>query len=69
MGFWHTDGDHVMSPTRARRCSNVTFTSDERVHARIAYLRPPGSVDIDQDPSGVAYVDAGGPAPLVVCRR
>ena len=69
MGLWHTDGDHVMSPTRPRRCSNVTFTSDERVHARIAYLRPPGSVDIDQDPSGVAYVDAGGPAPLVVCRR
>lgn len=68
MGFWHAAGDHIMNPTMFRRCSSVTFSEAERLHARLAYQRPPGSLDPDRDPDGFAAAVDGGPAPLAICR-
>jgi hypothetical protein len=50
MGFWHSSGQAVMSPTRVRSCSNNSFRALEQLSARLAYSRPPGNVDIDRDP-------------------
>lgn len=68
MGFWHASGDGVLSPTRVRSCSNVSFSSQEQLHARIAYLRPRGNTDLDRDPTSFSNVVAGE-SPLVICRR
>jgi predicted Zn-dependent protease len=59
MGFWHTDGQGVMSPSRVRSCGNVNFSNEEQLHARVAYLRPPGNVDLDRD---LLEPDHRGPA-------
>ena len=66
MGFWHTSGQGVMSPSRGRSCSNVNFSSQEQLHARLAYLRAPGNVDLDRDPASFSNVVAES-GPLVIC--
>jgi Metallo-peptidase family M12B Reprolysin-like len=68
MGFWHTSGHAVMSPTRARSCSNNSFTALEQLSARIAYSRAPGNVDIDRDPATYSPVQTEA-GTLVICRR
>jgi len=69
MGFWHTSGDGIMSPSRPRRCANVDFAPQERLHARLAYLRPPGNTDSDKDPSSFLNFAAPAEAPVVYCPR
>ena len=68
MGFWHTSGQGVMSPTRVRSCGNVNFSSEEQLHARVAYLRPPGNADLDRDPASFSSVMTGE-SPMVICPR
>jgi hypothetical protein len=71
MGFYHTSRNDIMNTaTRVRRCPNTLFSEDERYHARLAYKRPRGSLDIDRDPSSFSAIQAGeaGNAPLVICR-
>jgi hypothetical protein len=68
MGFWHTNGQGVMSPSRVRSCGNVNFSSEEQLHARVAYLRPLGNVDLDRDPETFSSLISGEPQ-LVICRR
>ena len=68
MGFFHTTGPGIMHADRVRRCSNLQFSDDERVHARVAYARSPGNTDTDRDPSTFSAVETGL-APRVVCRR
>jgi hypothetical protein len=63
MGFWHTpDGTmyRVMN-----NCRSTTFTEMERVHAAIAYQRPAGNRDIDQDPIDFRALDAEPPREIV----
>jgi hypothetical protein len=70
MGYWHTNGDGLMNPYRSSRtCTDVTFSAAEKLHASIAYQRPQGNRDIDQDPASYMAATAPGPAPVVVCRR
>lgn len=69
MGFWHTSGAGVMSPSRVRRCGNVDFTANERLHARLAYLRMPGNLDADRDPESYSAIVAEGEPRLVFCPR
>lgn len=70
MGFYHTTGNGVMSPSRVRRCGNVNFTDNERLHARLSYLRAPGNVDADRDPAAYAGIESGGgEGRFVICRR
>jgi hypothetical protein len=69
MGFWHTSGNGIMSPSRPRRCSNVEFSSQERLHARLAYSRPPGNTDADKDPASFLGFTAPETTPTVYCRR
>jgi hypothetical protein len=57
-----------MSPFRVRSCSNVNFSSQEQLHARLAYFRAPGNVDLDRDPTTYSNVMAES-GPLVICRR
>ncbi|HEU4692264.1 MAG TPA: hypothetical protein VFS23_28065, partial [Vicinamibacterales bacterium] len=59
MGFWHIPGGGIMNPTRFRACNNLSFSDDERLHARVAYLRPNGNADIDRDPALFAALDSG----------
>jgi hypothetical protein len=68
MGFWHTTGSGVMSPTRRRQCGNVQFAEHERQHALIAYRRPLLNVDVDKDPTSFSTF-ARSDAPVVICRR
>jgi hypothetical protein len=44
MGFWHTKADGLMSATAFHGCGTASFSPDERLHARLAYLRPPGNL-------------------------
>jgi hypothetical protein len=69
MGFWHTKADGLMSATAFHGCATASFTPDERLHARLAYLRPPGSLDVDVDPVSFLGVAADMGAPVVYCRR
>jgi hypothetical protein len=69
MGFWHTSGDGIMSPSRPRRCANVDFSPQERLHARLSYTRPPGNTDADKDPSSFLNLTGSMPPPIVYCRR
>jgi hypothetical protein len=48
-----------MNPTRFRACNNLSFSDDERLHARVAYSRPVGNADIDRDPALFAAVETG----------
>jgi hypothetical protein len=49
MGLWHVP-DGMMVPT-LKDCSGITFTQQEQLHAQMAYLRPAGNRDVDQDPA------------------
>ncbi len=51
MGFWHTDSREDAMFDTFNSC-NSTVSARERLHAAIAYARPPGNVDPDTDPSG-----------------
>jgi hypothetical protein len=64
MGFWHTpDGTMVRV---MNNCRSTAFTETERVHAAIAYQRPVGNRDIDQDP--ISFRALAGEAPReIVC--
>ena len=68
MGFWHTQGNGIMNPTRPRRCANTQFSAQELLHARVAYTRPIGNTDPDVDPSNYVSIETGT-APVVICRR
>lgn len=47
-------------------CSGTTLSEPERVHARLAYLRPPGNLDLDRDPTTFqAFIEEN--PPLVTC--
>ena len=51
-----------------RRCSNLQFSDEERVHARVAYARAPGNTDTDRDPSSFSAVETGEMT-RIICRR
>lgn len=69
MGFWHTAGERdIMSNSRDRRCGNVEFSAGERLHARVAYSRPRGNMDVDRDPLPYAAMEHGEPR-MIVCYR
>ena len=40
-----------------------------RVHARLAYLRPPGNVDLDRDPASFNAFALEENPPFVTCNR
>jgi len=51
-GYWHTDSTaDLMSGAGIAGCDGA-LSERERYHAAIAYARPPGSRDVDVDPSG-----------------
>jgi len=69
MGFWHTKADGIMNATLFHGCATASFSPDERLHARLAYLRPPGNLDVDVDPDSFLAVVAPDSAPVIYCRR
>jgi hypothetical protein len=48
MGFWYTDGNDVMHSGAGDFC-DATLSARERYHAAIAYARPVGNRDPDDD--------------------
>lgn len=66
MGFWHTP-DGVMVST-FDDCNGTTFTEEERVHARLAYMRPNGNRDVDTDPATFLAFTLEN-SPQVICSR
>jgi hypothetical protein len=55
LGFWHTDGrNDVMFPSYQSNC-DWQPSARERDHAVIAYSRPVGNVDPDNDPTSMVY--------------
>lgn len=67
MGFWHTPGNGIMNTYRSRRCNNLRFAEQERLHARVAYGRVPGNLDPDNDPAGFSALAEPAEAPIVSC--
>jgi hypothetical protein len=55
--------------TEFRGCgaSAAEFTETERLHAAMAYKRPPGNLDPDRDPPSYAALTTDD-SPRVVCR-
>jgi hypothetical protein len=66
LGFWHVDRG-IMTAVVSNHCSNVQFTEQERIHARLAYRRPAGNADPDRDPTTYSTVQSSGPAPRIAC--
>ncbi|MGZ8868827.1 MAG: hypothetical protein ACXW2P_10820, partial [Thermoanaerobaculia bacterium] len=66
MGFWHTP-DGIMVG-QFDDCDGTTFTEQERVHARLAYMRPNGNRDVDQDPA-TFFAFTTENSPQVICYR
>lgn len=64
MGFWHVEAGVMVSAFD--NCLGTTLTEAERVHARLAYLRPVGNRDIDRDPTTFQALVDDSP-PLVTC--
>jgi hypothetical protein len=54
LGFFHVaDTSSLMYPTDVEACPNTgSLSAAERFHANIAYSRPRGNVDPDDDPGG-----------------
>jgi hypothetical protein len=66
MGFWHTAAGLMLGAFNS--CNGTTLSEPERVHARLAYLRPPGNVDLDRDPTTLnAFIEEN--PPLVTCHN
>ncbi len=71
MGFFHvSDRSSVMYPTIPGNCPAGEPSANERLHATVAYSRPRGNTDPDNDPSGGAKLrdadDQLGPTAPVV---
>jgi hypothetical protein len=69
MGFFHvSDNKSVMYPRAPGNCPVGELSADERYHAAIAYQRPRGNVDPDNDPSAIPSLRAsrvqGPPNPV-----
>ena len=69
LGFWHTKAAGLMSATAFHGCATASFSSDERLHARLAYLRPPGNLDIDDNPVSFLGFVAPTSGPVIYCWR
>lgn len=66
MGFWHTPEGVMVG--EFNECSSTTFSEAERVHARLAYMRPNGNLDTDKDPATfMAFTTEN--TPEVICYR
>jgi hypothetical protein len=68
MGFWHTSGTGPMNVLGPRQCNNLRFSEQERLHARVAYSRVQGNLDLDRDPPTFAALTNPSAAPLVTCQ-
>ena len=61
LGFFHVDDSRsVMYPTLPGRCPAGELSAAEQYHAAIAYSRPRGNTDPDEDPSSGALSMPGG---------
>lgn len=61
MGFWHVnDRRSVMYAGGAFSCANPQLSTAEAHHAAIAYRRPVGSRDIDEDPVSAIALETPG---------
>jgi hypothetical protein len=68
LGFYHTETG-IMA-TESQGCGNITVSEAERHHARIAYSRPNGNMDIDRDPTTYSLLQAPMVERRVIeCRR
>jgi len=66
MGFWHVPEGIMVA--EFDDCNGTTFSETEKLHARIAYLRPTGNNDIDKDPVTFRAFTADN-APLITCNN
>lgn len=51
LGYWHTDSPADVMYGQANAACDITPSARERAHAAIAYARPVGNTDPDQDPT------------------
>jgi hypothetical protein len=57
LGFWHVrNRSSVMFPVDLGGCPSGRLNPSERHHAAIAYARPVGNSDVDEDPISGAFV-------------
>ena len=53
MGFWHvSDPNAMMFPAANTKCAGGMPTGREAFHAKVAWIRPPGTEYPDKDPAG-----------------
>jgi len=65
LGFYHVP--QGMMRGTIGQCATTTFTEPERFHATLAYKRPAGNADPDNDPGSFAAATAGTAGPEVSC--
>ena len=59
MGFWHVDDPRsLMYPYASADCRKGELSAAETFHVKIAYDRPNGNTDPDEDPSTFAEITA-----------
>jgi Matrixin len=59
LGFFHVpDRNSVMYPFLPGNCPSGTLSANEKFHAAIAYSRPRGNLDPDNDPSASQFITA-----------
>lgn len=67
MGFWHTASGVMIR--QFDDCKNTVPNEAERIHSRLAYMRPPGNLDLDRDPiTSSSFVAEDNPR-LVTCNN
>ena len=67
MGFWHTTSGLMLG--QFSDCGTTILSEAERVHARLAYMRPPGNVDLDRDPADHQAFTVEATPPIVTCGK
>jgi hypothetical protein len=70
LGFWHVAEGTVLNTVWFNRACGVTaFSAAEKYHARIAYARPPGNLDVDWDLAASALLQPpAGPPVVISCK-
>jgi hypothetical protein len=69
LGFFHvSDSKSVMYPRAPGNCPIGELSADERYHAAIAYQRPRGNLEPDNDPSGgsSSLREGNGSGPTII---
>lgn len=68
MGFWHAEEGVMNTVWYDSDCDRINFSPAEVFHANVAYARPRGNTDPDNDPSSATLLQGDAPVITLSCR-